>query len=232
MIYLPFDQLQTLCGMAVNPKRTSAILIKFKKGTNVHKCTEKVASMWSDFVKRNSGKRQAELFKTVTVQDWKSYKRDSIAPMEKEQTMMIMLFMMVAFITVFIIFVIFYMLIAQKSKDIGILKSIGASGSSITTVFLRFAFLIGFSGTAGGLVFGLLFLAKINALERRLFEKFGWQLWNREVYSIGDIPNRPDFALLTVVFVCAVAVCLVGALLPTIKGASKKCVDILRVNEL
>ncbi len=232
VVYLPFNYLQSLCGMDTPSARTSAIFIKFKQGADIEACTEKVSLLWKDVVSQRSDFALAGLFNTVRVQDWKAYRRGTIAPMEKEQTMLILLFALVGLITVFIIFVIFYMIISRKSRDIGILKSLGVSKIGIVRVFMRLAFLIGFSGAAVGIVSALIFLANINPLEGWLFDKFGFQMWNREIYAIGQIPYQARPNLLAAVAVCAIAACLLGALLPTLSAAGKKCVDVLRVNQL
>jgi len=231
-VYLPFDELQTLTGMDMQTKRTSAIFIKFKPGCDIKKSVEKTAELWKSFTGFATDPTAINLFKNVNVQDFKGYKRESIAPMEKERAMMLMLFLMVGLITVFIIFVIFYMLIGKKNKDIGILKSIGASRFGITLVFLRYAVLIGIAGAAIGTAAGLIFLDYINDLEGWLFYKFGFQLWNREIYAIGDIPNNTGVALPIAVAAAAIIACLLGAAVPTIKAARQNCVDILRVNNI
>lgn len=231
-VYLPFDSLQTLCGMDAGAKRTSSIFIKFKKDSDLGLCTQKVLRMWQDFVKENSTFAYAGLFDTVRVQDWKTYRRGTIAPMEKEQSMLILLFALVGIITVFIIFVIFYMIINRKSRDIGILKSLGVSKFGITSVFLRLAFLMGICGAAIGIILAIVFLANINRLEGWLFDKFGFQMWNREIYAIGEIPHQVVPMLLVIVAASAIAACLIGAFLPTLKIAGQKCVDVLRVSQL
>jgi lipoprotein-releasing system permease protein len=232
VVYLPFDSLQSLCGMDIGAKRTNAIFIKFKKGFDINVCTDKVSRLWQDFIKENGDFALAGLFGTVRVANWKTYRRETIAPMEKEQTMMILLFALVGLITVFIIFVIFYMIISRKSRDIGILKSLGVSKAGIVRVFLRLALLIGICGAAVGIAAALVFLLNINRLEGWLFDKFGFQIWNREIYAIGEIPHQTRPVLLAIVAACAVAACLLGALLPTLGSAGRKCVDVLRVNQL
>ncbi|GAI18843.1 unnamed protein product, partial [marine sediment metagenome] len=124
----------------------------------------------------------------VTVQSWKDYRRAFIAAVEKEQTVMAVMFALVGITTVFIIFVVFYMIVSHKSKDIGILKSIGVSNANIIKLFSGFAFLLGLIGSVVGAIFGWLFLLKINQMEDWLFEHFKFQLWDRTVYAIGDIP--------------------------------------------
>ncbi len=232
MFYLSFDEAQRLCGMTAPTKRTSAIFIKFKPDIELNAGTAEVAQMWRNFFKICAEKKQAYLLDNVTVQSWRNYLRDTIAPMEKEATMMMLLFIMVGIITVFIILVVFYMIISHKSKDIGILKSMGASNFSIIRLFLYFALLIGLAGAVIGMAAGCAFLARVNTIEDLLFNKFGWQVWNREVYSIGDIPNRLNGQLLAIIFVSAIAVSLIGALIPSCQAAKRKCIEILQVSQL
>ena len=72
VVYLPFEKLQSLTGMDIGPKRTSAIFIKFKKGFNSDKSIEKTAALWKDFVARTPDPVVSDLFKTVNVQDFRS----------------------------------------------------------------------------------------------------------------------------------------------------------------
>jgi lipoprotein-releasing system permease protein len=231
-IYLPFEQAQMLCGMDGQDKRINAIHIKFKPDEKVNAGCAKVSILWQNFVRENSGRDKANLLQNVTVQSWKSYRRTFIAAMEKEQVMMIAVFMMVGIITVFIVLVVFYMIIGHKSKDIGILKSIGVSSGNIIQLFSGFAFLIGISGSAVGAFCGWLFLLKINSIEEWLFRHFGFQLWDRTIYAIGEIPHRIEPEVLGLIVLAAIAACLAGAIIPSWQAARLKPVDSLRVNQL
>ncbi|MEA3227096.1 MAG: FtsX-like permease family protein, partial [Planctomycetota bacterium] len=160
------------------------------------------------------------------------YRRSSIAPMEKEQMVMTVMFGFVGITTVFIVFVVSYMIISHKSKDIGILKSIGASNCDIVQLFSGFAFLVGLSGSGIGLFSGWLFLAKINKIEDWLFDRFGFQLWDRTIYAIGDIPNQIELKVVVTVFISAIVACLVGVLVPSWQAARQRPVETLQVNQL
>jgi len=232
MVYLPFEQAQLLCGMAGPVKRTNAIHIKFKPNVGLEAGCEEVDSLWQSFGREKAGEKQAYLLKNVAVQSWKDYRRAFIAAMEKEQTMMTAMFALVGITTVFIVFVVFYMIISHKSKDIGILKSIGVSNGNIIKLFSGFAFLVGILGSAVGLFSGWLFLLKINRIEDWLFARFGFQLWDRTIYAIGDIPNQVDAKVLAVIVLSAIAACLVGALVPSWQAAKQKPVETLRVSQL
>ncbi len=231
-IYLPFDRLQQLAGMNEPVKRASYIYIRFKSGVQLEDACGKVSRLWRQFVSQQTDSKYGELLDAVRVQDWKQYRREYIAGMEKEQTVMTAMFSLVGLTTIFIVFVVFYMIVSHKSKDIGVLKSIGASTTNLISLFLGFSFLIGLAGSAAGLACGWAFLNNINRLEGWLFEHFGFQLWDRTMYSIGEIPNDIQMQTVGVIAACAVAACLAGAILPTWRAAMAMPAETLQVSQL
>ena len=232
LVYLPFEEAQLLCGMAGSVKRASRLHIKFKPNIRIQDGCEKVRSLWQKFRQDKADETQAYSLDTVTVQSWKQYRRSSIAPMENEQTEMSVMFGFVGITTVFIILVVFYMIISHKSKDIGILKSIGVSNIDIIELFSGYALLVGILGSGIGLLLSWVFLLKINQIEDWLFEHYGFQLWDRTIYAIGDIPNEVEFNILATIVVSAIVACLVGALIPTLQAAKQKPVETLQVGQL
>ena len=232
LIYLPFEQVQMLCGMAGPTKRVSCLHIKFKPDIKIPAGCEKIQTLWQEYKKGKSDQSQAYLLETVSVQSWRQFRRESIAPMENELTELIIMFGFVAITTVFIILVVFYMIISHKSKDIGILKSIGVSDSGILELFGGFAFLVGLLGSGVGLFTGWLFLLNINRIEDWLFEKFNFQLWDRTIYAIGDIPNQIEIKVLLIIALSAIIVCLIGAFVPSWQAARRKPAETLQVNQL
>jgi len=232
MLYLPFEQAQLLCGMAGPDKRICRLHIKFKPNVKLDVGCDKVASLWQRFIKERSGDRRADLFKNVAVQSWKTYRRGPIAAMEKEQVMMTVMFGLVGLTVVFIVFVVFYMIISHKSKDIGILKSIGVSNADLMGLFSGFAFLIAVLGCCVGVTGGWLFLLKINDIEGWLFEHFRFQLWDRTIYAIGDIPNQVEFKVLAIIVISAIAACVIGALVPSWRAMRLEPAETLQVNQL
>lgn len=231
-IYIPLDRAQMLAGMDGPPPRISTIHIKFTPGTNIERATAAVAQLWQEFTGLNADLPQADLFQQVSVQSWRTYRRAVIAPIEHERTLMIAIFALVAIITVFIILVIFYMIVAHKTKDIGILKSLGAVRWGILQLFLGFATLAGLAGSVIGTVAGITFLLRINQIEQWLFENYNFQLWDRRMYAVTDIPSRVDPAAVALIILAALAVCLVGALIPSLKAANQNPVQTLQVQQI
>jgi len=166
------------------------------------------------------------------VQDWKVHRRTLIAAMEKEQMIMGAMFGFVGIVTVFIVLVVFYMLISHKSKDIGVLRSIGVSNVDIIELFGGFAFMVGLAGSGLGVLGGWQFLLRINSIERWLFAHFEFQVWDRTMFAIGDIPSEVSPKVLAVIVVSAIAACLIGALIPSWQAVRLRPVETLQVNQL
>ena len=212
-VYIPLEWAQSLCMAGALPRVTS-LHIKFRPDVLLEEGCAEVRAAWTQFKQSKAGAPDAGLLDTVTVETWKQYRRAVIAPMEKEEALLSVMFGFVGITTVFIVFVVFYMIVSHKTKDIGILKSVGASNQGVLTLFAGFAIGVGLIGSVVGVLSAWLFLAKINWLENWLFDRFGFQLWDRTIYAIGEIPHRVEVGMLIVIVCCAVVACLIGALVP------------------
>ena len=230
-IYIPFSDAQMLCGMDSTIKRVSALYVKIKHGKSLESCVRNMNQLVQHMKKENENGKFSILLKNVRVEDWKTYKRESIAPMEKEQGMLTALFLLIALVTVFVIFVVFFMIVHHKLRDIGVLKSFGISVFQINSLFLLFATMIGVVGTAIGSIGGWLFLTYINTLEGWLFKEFGWQLWNRSIYDIGEIPHNIQREVFYAIIICSLGASLLGAFFPVFKMARRDPVKLLSVDE-
>ncbi len=232
MLYIPFNEAQLLCGMAGSQPRISAIFIKFTPGGNLNRNVAAVQAVFDKFKETMAGNVHADLFEQVNVQSWKQYRREEIAPIEKEGIMLMAMFVLIGVVTVFVILVVFYLIISHKSRDIGLFKSIGVSTYSVMGVFLRFAAIVGITGATTGSLCGFLFLRYVNDIEGWLYANYGWQLWDRSMYSIGAIPNDIQFSVAATIAILAVIASLAGAVIPVMTASLKSPVDTLRVTQL
>lgn len=232
VVYLRLEELQALCGLAGPPARATAIHVAFREGVDPDEGTRRVAQQWRDFALGCAGRPHADLLQGVSVKDWRTARRATIAPMEKEELAMVVMFILVAVTTVFIVFVVFYMIVGHKTKDIGILKSVGASNAGILGLFSGFAVGIGCLGAGLGLVGGWLFLSRINRLEAWVFEHFGRQLFDRTLIAVREIPHQIQIGVVVTILVCAVMVSLVGALAPALRAARTRPIETLQVSQL
>ena len=77
-----------------------------------------------------------------------------------------------------------------------------------------------------------MFLMKINRIEDWLYERFGFQLWDRTIYAMGDIPNRVSPKVFGIIALSAIVACFAGVLIPSWQAAKQKPVETLQVNQL
>ncbi len=231
-VYIPLETAQILCGMDSPLRRVNEISVKFRPGIPLDKGVGQVEALWQAHLQEYRDKPGGDLLEHVVVESWLQNRRSVIVPMEKEQALLILLFLMLGVITVFIIFVVLYMIVSHSGRDIGILRSIGVPISGVVVIFEGFAVLTGLVGALVGAAGGCLFLWRVNAIEHWLHQHYGWQLWDRSIYAIGDIPNRIDPILLAVVAAAAVLACLIGGLAPSIKAGLKRPVETLQINQI
>jgi len=225
-VYISLDEAQGLC-MAGEEKRVTALHVKFRPGVGLEEGCRRMADLWRQFRSDKATAPHGVLLDTVSVQSWRTYRRATVAPMEQEQLLLSLMFVLVGVTTVFVVFVVFYMIVNSKRKDIGVLKSVGASNTSVLALFQGFAFGIGAIGAGAGVLFAWLFLSRINAIEEWLYRNFNFQIWDRSIYVIGDIPSRVEFPVLAVIVSCAILACLFGALVPSYLAVRLRPVETL-----
>ena len=232
VIYVSLAQAQWLCGMDGPYPRVSAIHLRFRPGVSPSQGLAHVQAVWNEFRQAFRSQPTGSLLDQVRVQSWQRYQRNQIAAMEKEEVMVALMFLLVGVTTGFVVFVVFYMIVSHKSKDVGILKSVGVSDAAVMGLFTRFALLVGTSGLGLGLLSGWVFVHWMNPLEDWLYQRFGWQIWNRAMYSIGDIPSDIRAPVVGSIAVVTLVVCLLGALVPAWKAARLRPVESLQVTQV
>ncbi len=229
---LEFEQAQRLCGMDAEPRRINGLYVKFRPGVALEAGRGEVARLWEQYRKGKAGAKGANLLGNVRVQSWKTHNRAIVAVTETQQTFMIVIFGLVGIITVFIVFVVFYMIVSHKSKDIGILKSIGVSNSGVLGLFIAFSLLIGMLGSLLGALGGWQFLIHIEQIHGWFKVVFDYGLSIPGEFDIEDIPNQINFGILSIIIVSAICACLIGALIPSWQAARKQPVEVLQVSGL
>ncbi len=120
------------------------------------------------------------------------------------------------------------MLVKNKTRDIAILRTIGASPSSILRVFFMAGASIGVAGTITGLVLGLLFCLNIGAIQHFLEFVFQTQLFNADVYMLDSIPAEVDPADVFWITVWSVFMSCVASLIPSWNATKIDPVEALR----
>jgi lipoprotein-releasing system permease protein len=120
------------------------------------------------------------------------------------------------------------MLVKNKTRDVAILRTVGASQMSMLRVFFVAGAAIGVAGTATGLFLGLVFCLNIGAIQHFLEALLGVQLFNADVYMLDAVPALVDPGDVFWVTVWSLFMSCVASLLPSWRAAKMDPVEALR----
>ena len=227
-VYVPFDLLQKDLNMASvenSPARTTEIHIALKPGVKdlmaVRDEVEKIVAAVLE-------EKGVIMGIPPVVQTWEQSQAKWLGAIEKEVALVTTLFSMISVVSVFLIFCIFYMIVAEKTKDIGIIKSVGATSAGVAVIFIGYGCAIGIAGGAMGLALGWSVVHNINYLHQKMGDLLGIQIWNPEVYAFDTIPNVVDPKSAVIIVGVAIVSSVVGAIIPAMHAARLNPVDALR----
>jgi lipoprotein-releasing system permease protein len=211
-----------------DPARVTAVLIKAADGVTPEALQERVREIYAGFASRHKGEVPSAFDMERQVKTWKDLNRTMISAVEKETGLVLFIFGIVSFTTVFLVLAIFWSMASEKTKDIGILRALGASTGGIAWLWIRYGAAIGLVGAALGTVVGYLIVRDINAIHDWIGAKTGLVIWDPQQYYFIEIPSDVDPSKALIVFVVGVLTCVLGALLPAWHSARMDPVKALR----
>ncbi len=162
------------------------------------------------------------------VRSWADLNRTFFAALKVEKTVMTILLSLIILVAVFNIVSSLIMVVMEKTRDIGILRALGATKGSVRDIFLLQGFLIGFSGIVLGTVSGLLLAFHLNPVADFLERTFGLVVFPPDIYLFDQIPaeiNMPDVA---VIVGFALVMSILAAAYPANRAANLLPIQALR----
>jgi lipoprotein-releasing system permease protein len=118
--------------------------------------------------------------------------------------------------------------VVQKTREIGMLKALGASNLQISGVFLSQSAIIGVLGVISGYGFGMLALTYRNEFLHFMNRLTGFELFPASIYGFGDLPAVIDPHDIAVICGLSFVICIFGGVLPAIRAGRLKPVEALR----
>lgn len=170
-----------------------------------------------------------ELLRDVEIKTWEEKQARFIAAVEKEKYLVTILFGIISVVAVLLVGCIFYMIVQEKTRDIGIIKSVGATSLGVANIFITYGAAVGVVGGALGTLFGTVFVRYINEIQDLLIRiSPSAQIWNPEVYTFDRIPNQVNPWDAAVIYVIAIIASMVGSLIAAMRAARVWPVEALR----
>jgi lipoprotein-releasing system permease protein len=152
--------------LGIDPARATSILIRSIKGIAAEELQVRIANMYDEFLASLPSDTlvypPSRSDPGLTIHTWEEQQRRFTGPVEKERELMRTLFSIVYLVVAALILSIFWSIVFEKTRDIGILRSIGASRGSIVWIFLLYSLVIGIVGSGLGLLLGWFITKNIN----------------------------------------------------------------------
>ena len=160
--------------------------------------------------------------------DWQQLNRAFFNALQIERNAMFIILSLIILVAVFNVISTMIMLVKSKTRDIAVLRTMGASRTSITRIFFIIGSSIGVLGTFFGVIGGV-YLANHLQWVADLIEKMtGATLWDAETRFITEIPSKVDNSEVIAVTVVALSLSLLATIFPALKAANTDPVKALK----
>ena len=217
--FVPLNKLQQLRGM-IDPTsqvaNVTSIQIKLRPGANLNEARDKLRAEFP-----------ADRF-SYHIESWRDMQGPLLSAVRMETTILNILLFLIIAVAGFGILATFFMIVVEKTRDIGILKALGAPSRGVMSIFLGYGLSLGAVGAGVGMVIGLLFVCFINEIATGLEWITGQEVFDPTVYYFDSIPTNTDPLTVVWVVLGSILIAVMASVLPAIRAARLQPVQALR----
>lgn len=217
LVFVPLRTLQESRGM-IDPTtgigNVTSIQIKLKDDRN--------AELVRDLLRRAFPEQVYGIY------TWRDKQGALLQAVDMETRILNLLLFMIIAVAGFGILAIFYMIVVEKTRDVGVLKALGASSRGIMGIFLGYGMSLGLVGSGVGMICGLSFVIYINELASGLAWLTGREVFDPSIYYFYKIPTLIDPLTVAAIVVGAIAIAVLASVLPARRAARLHPVEALR----
>ena len=220
--FVPIRTLQELRGM-IDPSTGAAavtsIQIKLREGADLHEVCQRL---------RNRFPAHQHPYR---IQTWQEMQGPLLAAVRMETVILNILLFLIIAVAGFGILATFFMIVVEKTRDIGILKSLGAPGGGVMSIFLSYGLSLGTVGSGVGMMLGLLFVYFINEIAAALEWVTGREVFDPTIYYFQEIPTIVSPFTVCWIVVGAVLIAVVASIMPALREARLHPIEALRYEQ-
>ena len=171
---------------------------------------------------------QPKIADKAVIVDWKSMNATLFEALAIERVAMFIVLSIIVLVAVFNILSSLIMLVRAKTRDIAILRTMGASRQSLLKIFVTVGLLIGAAGMVAGLVLGFIFLFFRQSIVTAIQFVTGLELWDPSIRFLTELPSRTDPFEVLAICTLALFFSFLATLYPAFKAAGTDPVQVLR----
>ena len=171
---------------------------------------------------------QTRLSDKAMIIDWRSMNAQLFEALEIERIAMFVVLSIIVLVAVFNILSSLIMLVRAKTRDIAILRTMGAARQSLLKIFVTVGVSIGLAGIGTGVILGFIFLYFRQGIVRGIQFVTGQNLWDPSIRFLTELPSRTDPVEVAAICGLALFFSFLATLYPAFKAAGTDPVQVLR----
>jgi len=210
-VFLPIEQAQIFFQ---HPNAATQIEVRVKDPLQVGQAERAIS--------------QALTGQPIRILDWQHSNDSFFAAVQVEQNVMFIILTLIILVAAFNVISSLIMMVKDKTRDIAVLRTLGAGRGAVMRVFLMCGASVGIAGTLIGTALGILFCLNIQTLQHWVEAATGARVFNPEVYYLTHLPARLDWREVVQIIVMALALSLLATLYPSWRAARTDPVEALR----
>ena len=160
--------------------------------------------------------------------DWMRMNKNLFSALRLEKIVMFIILILIILVAAFNIVSTLFMVVMEKTKEIAILKSMGASRASIMKIFSFQGLIIGVTGTLIGCIGGFAVVPNLNDIVGFIENLFGITAFPSDVYYLDKLPSEIQYLDSFLIVVFSIAICFLASLYPAWRASRMDPVDGLR----
>ncbi len=160
--------------------------------------------------------------------DWRQRNASFFTVLEVERNMMFIILSIIVLVAAFNIISGLMMLVKDKGRDIGILRTMGASQGAVMRVFLITGASIGVVGTLGGCLLGILFCWRIDEIRQFVAWLTKTRLFDEEIYYLAKLPADINWQTTAAIVAMSLAFSVLATVYPSLRASRLDPVEALR----
>ena len=173
-------------------------------------------------------KKLLTLFPNALIYTWSDMNKSLFSALKVERNVMFIILSLIIIVAAFNIISGLTILVKNKTRDIGILKSIGVSSKSIKKIFFFVGFFIGTSATLFGVIFGTFFSYYIENIRQFISNIFGISLFPEDIYILNSMPSELNLISIIIISLCSIIATILVSIYPASKASSLDTVKTLK----
>ena len=164
----------------------------------------------------------------AVVSDWRSMNASLFEALSIERVAMFVILSLIILVASFNIISSLIMLVRAKTRDMAILRTMGAPRDSVMRIFMAIGLSIGIAGTIVGMAVGFGLLYFRQGVLRGVEFLTGQPLWDPSIRFLTELPSKPDPVEIVGIAVMVIVFSFLATLYPAYKAANTDPVQVLR----